>query len=113
MSTDLSRLRIDRTATAARTRRRPWRIALVLLVLLAGAFGVAWSGVSFVPALVTKNEQATGTLSLLLFPIAFMSTAFVPDAAGDWVRAVMGRTAPAPPPPIMGPMGAIATITVR
>ena len=60
-----------------------------LILVIAGAFGVAWSGVSFVPALITKNEQATGTLSLLLFPIAFMSTAFVPVALmPDWLQTV-------------------------
>jgi ABC-2 type transport system permease protein len=42
-----------------------------------------------VPALVTKNEQATSTLSLLLFPIAFMSTAFVPVALmPDWLQTL-------------------------
>jgi ABC-2 type transport system permease protein len=59
------------------------------VVLLGGAFGVAWSGTSFVPALITKNEQATGTLSILFFPIAFMSTAFVPTALmPEWLRVV-------------------------
>ena len=59
------------------------------IILLAAGFGVAWSGVSFVPALVTKNEQATSTLSLLLFPIAFMSTAFVPVALmPDWLQTL-------------------------
>jgi ABC-2 type transport system permease protein len=61
----------------------------LLILVIAGAFGVAWSGVSFLPALVTKNEQATGTLSLLFFPIAFMSTAFVPTALmPDWLQTV-------------------------
>ncbi len=60
--------------------------ALVILLLCAG-FGVAWSGVSFMPALITKSEQATGMLSLLFFPIAFMSTAFVPAALmPDWLQ---------------------------
>ena len=60
-----------------------------VILILSGAFGVAWSGVSFVPALLTKNEQATGTLSLLLFPIAFMSTAFVPTALmPEWLQTV-------------------------
>lgn len=59
----------------------------ILILLLAAAFGAAWSGVSFIPALVTKNEQATGTFSLLLFPIAFMSTAFVPaQMMPDWLQ---------------------------
>lgn len=47
------------------------------------------AGTSFVPALLTKSEQATGTLSLLLFPIAFMSTAFEPPALmPDWLQRV-------------------------
>jgi ABC-2 type transport system permease protein len=59
------------------------------VMLLGGAFGVAWSGTSFVPALLTRNEQATGTLSILFFPIAFMSTAFVPTALmPEWLQVV-------------------------
>lgn len=59
------------------------------ILLLSGAFGVAWAGTSFVPALLTKNEQATGTLSILFFPVAFMSTAFVPVALmPDWLKLV-------------------------
>ena len=59
------------------------------VALLGGAFGVAWSGTSFVPALITKSEQATSTLSILFFPIAFMSTAFVPTALmPEWLRVV-------------------------
>ena len=59
------------------------------VMLLGGAFGVAWSGTSFVPALITRNEQATGTLSILFFPIAFMSTAFVPTGLmPEWLRVV-------------------------
>jgi ABC-2 type transport system permease protein len=61
----------------------------ILILAISGAFGVAWSGVSFMPALLTRNEQATGTLSILLFPIAFMSTAFVPVALmPDWLQTV-------------------------
>ena len=41
------------------------------------------------PALVTKNEQATGTLAMLFMPIAFMSTAFVPVALmPGWLQTV-------------------------
>jgi ABC-2 type transport system permease protein len=61
----------------------------VLILLLAGLFGVALSGASFIPALVTKSEQATSTFSLLLFPVIFASTAFVPEALmPDWLRTV-------------------------
>ena len=50
----------------------------LLILLLSGAFGIAFAGISFIPALLTKSEQATSALSLLVFPLVFMSTAFVP-----------------------------------
>lgn len=60
-----------------------------MILLLGGSFGVAWAGTSFLPALLTKNEQATGTLSILFFPLAFMSTAFVPVALmPEWLQVV-------------------------
>src|SRR5919198_2747101 len=52
----------------------------VLILALSGAFGIAFAGASFAPALVTRSEQATNSLALLLFPLVFMSTAFVPAA---------------------------------
>jgi ABC-2 type transport system permease protein len=59
------------------------------ILVLSGLFAIAWAGTSFVPALITKNEQAAGTLSLLFFPLAFMSTAFVPaERMPDWLRVV-------------------------
>jgi len=62
--------------------------ALVILVL-SGLLGVAWAGTSFLPALLTKSEQATGTLSILAFPLAFMSTAFVPPSLmPEWIRVI-------------------------
>lgn len=64
-------------------------LGALLIVALAGLLGVAWAGTSFLPALLTKSEQATGTLSMLGFPIAFLSTAFVPPALmPDWVRVI-------------------------
>jgi ABC-2 type transport system permease protein len=61
----------------------------VLILGLAGAFGIAFAGASFIPALLTKSEQATNAFSLLLFPIMFISTAFVPKALmPDWMQAV-------------------------
>ena len=60
-----------------------------LIVALAGIFGVALAGASFIPALLTKSEQATSTFSLLLFPLMFASTAFVPEALmPGWLRIV-------------------------
>ena len=52
----------------------------LLILLLSGAFGIALAGSNFVPALLTKSEQATSTISLLVFPLVFISTAFVPQA---------------------------------
>jgi ABC-2 type transport system permease protein len=61
----------------------------LLIILLAGAFGVAWAGTSLVPALVTRNEQATGMLSFLFFPLAFTSTAFVPpELMPEWLQTL-------------------------
>jgi ABC-2 type transport system permease protein len=60
-----------------------------LILVLAGLFGVVWSATSFLPALITKNEQATGTLALLFMPLAFMSTAFVPvSLMPDWLQVL-------------------------
>ena len=59
------------------------------IVVLGGAFGIGWAGTSMVPALLTRNEQATSTLAMLFMPIAFMSTAFVPAALmPDWLKVV-------------------------
>ena len=61
----------------------------LLILGLAGLFGVALAGASFIPALITKSEQATSTFSLLLFPLMFASTAFVPEELmPDWLRVV-------------------------
>jgi len=61
----------------------------LLILALAGYFGLCLAGVSFVPALLTKSEQATSTFSLLMFPVVFMSTAFVPaELMPDWMRVV-------------------------
>lgn len=61
----------------------------VLIVVLCGVFGVAFAGVSFIPALLTKSEQATSALSLLMFPVIFISTAFVPrELMPGWMQRV-------------------------
>ena len=61
----------------------------LFILALAGLFGLAISGASFIPALVTKSEQATSTFSLLLFPLVFASTAFVPVAMmPEWLQVL-------------------------
>ncbi len=65
-------------------------VGFLLILALTGVFGIALAGVGFIPALVTKSEQATSTIGLLLvFPLAFISTAFVPAALmPEWMRLV-------------------------
>jgi ABC-2 type transport system permease protein len=61
----------------------------LLIIGLTGVFGLCLAGISFLPALLTRSEQATSTFSLLLFPVIFMSTAFVPaEMMPDWMRVV-------------------------
>jgi ABC-2 type transport system permease protein len=62
---------------------------LVLILLLSGLFGIAFAGISFIAALLTKSEQAASALSLLMFPIVFISTAFVPaELMPGWMQTV-------------------------
>jgi ABC-2 type transport system permease protein len=61
----------------------------LLILLLSGVFGIAFAGVSFIPALLTKSEQATSAISLLMFPLIFISTAFVPrELMPGWMQVV-------------------------
>jgi len=60
----------------------------LVILGLCGVFGVAFSGVSFIAALLTKSEQAASALSLLMFPVVFISTAFVPaELMPGWMQA--------------------------
>ena len=72
-----------------------WRIPFstgvpgaLLIMLLAAAFGVAFSGLSNTVALRTKNTEATMMVSFsLTFPLLFLSTAMLPKAAlPKWVQ---------------------------
>ena len=64
-------------------------LGALLILALAGLFGLAIAGASFIPALITKSEQATSTFSLLLFPLMFASTAFVPEQLmPEWMQVV-------------------------
>jgi ABC-2 type transport system permease protein len=61
----------------------------LLILALSGAFGLSLAGGSFTLALLTKSEQATSALSLLFFPIVFMSTAFVPASMmPEWLQVI-------------------------
>ena len=59
------------------------------IIGLGGLFGFAWAGISFAACLLTRSDQAAGTISMLFFPLAFTSTAFVPAAMmPDWLRVL-------------------------
>ena len=63
-------------------------VGVVLIMLLAAAFGVAFSGLSNTVALRTKNTEATMMVSFsLTFPLLFLSTAMLPKALlPGWVQ---------------------------
>jgi ABC-2 type transport system permease protein len=59
----------------------------LLILALSGAFGVAFAGASFIPALLTRSEQTSSSISMLTFPLVFISTAFVPEALmPPWIQ---------------------------
>ena len=63
---------------------------VLLILAIAVAFGVAWSGISTFIALVTRNSEATLMISLLTtFPLLFLSTAVMPKPfLPSWVQSV-------------------------
>ena len=62
-------------------------LGLVLLILLTGAFGFAYSGISMAIALRTGNNQATQVAFLVFFPLLFLSPAFAPKEIFDgWLE---------------------------
>jgi len=61
---------------------------LLVILFLSGVFGIAFAGVNFIAALLTKSEQAASALSLLMFPVVFISTAFVPvELMPGWMQS--------------------------
>ena len=63
---------------------------LVLLLAIAMAFGIAWSGISTFIGLATKNSETTLMVSILTtFPLLFLSTAMMPKPLlAPWVQTV-------------------------
>ncbi len=59
-----------------------------IMVLLATGFGIAFSGLSNVVALRTRNTEATMMVSFtLVFPLQFLSTALIPrPLLPGWVQ---------------------------
>jgi ABC-2 type transport system permease protein len=64
-------------------------LGLLVMMLLGGFFGAMWSGISLNVALRTKNAEITGASNVLIFPLYFGSTAFVPHGLlPGWLQAV-------------------------
>ncbi|MGZ4431671.1 MAG: ABC transporter permease [Gaiellales bacterium] len=51
---------------------------VLVIMLLGGLFGAAWSGVSLNVALRTRSPEVTGASGVLVFPLYFASTSFMP-----------------------------------
>jgi ABC-2 type transport system permease protein len=62
---------------------------VLLILLMALAFGVAWSGISTFVALATKNTEATFMVAMITtFPLLFLSTAVMPKPfLPAWVQS--------------------------
>lgn len=65
-------------------------VGIVLILLLAMAFGIAWSGISLFVGLRTKSAETTLSVGLLTtFPLLFLSTAVMPkELLPQWVQDV-------------------------
>jgi ABC-2 type transport system permease protein len=64
-------------------------LGLVVFLLLAGAWGLAFNGFAYAIALRTGSAGAVGASFVLFFPFAFLTTTFVPeDALTGWLATV-------------------------
>jgi ABC-2 type transport system permease protein len=63
---------------------------VLMMVVLAASFGIAWAGLSNVIALRTGNSELTMLVGILItFPVLFLSTSFMPSILlPDWLDAV-------------------------
>lgn len=62
---------------------------ILLILLIAMFFGIAWSGISTFIALATRNSESTLVISIMfVFPLLFLSTAVMPEQLlAPWVQA--------------------------
>lgn len=65
-------------------------LGVLMIILLAASFGVAWAGLSNVLALRTGNAEITMMIGILItFPVLFLSTSFMPSLLlPDWLDTV-------------------------
>jgi ABC-2 type transport system permease protein len=66
-------------------------LGVVALIVMTGAWGLAFTGFPYAIALKTGNPAAVNTSFLLFFPFAFLTTAFTPrDLLSGWLDAIAG-----------------------
>lgn len=65
-------------------------VGIIIILIIAATFGIAWSGISTFVALWTKNSETTLLIGLLTtFPLLFLSTAVMPlQLLPKWVQTV-------------------------
>ena len=64
-------------------------LGVIAFVLLAGAWGVGFTGFPYAIALKTGNPAAVNASFILFFPFAFLTTAFLPkQALTGWLAAI-------------------------
>jgi ABC-2 type transport system permease protein len=64
-------------------------LGVVLFVLLAGFWGLVYTGFPYAIALKTGNPGAVASSFLIFFPFAFLTTSFLPkEALSGWLSAV-------------------------
>ena len=63
---------------------------ILVIVVLAALFGIAWAGLSNIIALLSGNAELTMIVGILItFPVLFLSTAFMPAVLlPDWLDTV-------------------------
>jgi ABC-2 type transport system permease protein len=64
-------------------------VGVVVFVLMAGFWGLVYTGFPYAIALKTGNPGAVASSFLIFFPFAFLTTSFLPkDALSGWLSAV-------------------------
>ena len=67
-----------------------WHLGIVVFVLLAGLWGLVYTGFPYAIALKTGNPAAVNSSFLLFLPFVFLSPIFVPkEAMTGWMATVV------------------------
>ena len=62
----------------------------IVILLLGGLFGIAWSAIGMSIALITRNQRATQSSFILFFPFTFITTSQMPmNLLHGWYHAAV------------------------